>query len=41
MLELLEPYAPQRQRAVRYILASGVSVQRMAPRFSTRDYRRM
>jgi 3-methyladenine DNA glycosylase/8-oxoguanine DNA glycosylase len=41
MLELLAPYAPQRQRAVRYVLMSGVPVPRFGPRFSPRDYRRM
>ncbi|HEY0806407.1 MAG TPA: DNA-3-methyladenine glycosylase 2 family protein, partial [Pseudonocardiaceae bacterium] len=40
MAEVLAPYAPQRHRAVRYIEASGVRVQRFAPRFSPRDYRR-
>lgn len=39
MAEVLAPYAPQRHRAVRYIEASGVRVQRFAPRFSPRDYR--
>ena len=39
MAEVLAPYAPQRQRAVRYIEASGVRVQRFAPRFSPRDFR--
>jgi 3-methyladenine DNA glycosylase/8-oxoguanine DNA glycosylase len=41
MAEVLAPYAPQRQRAVRYIEAAGVRVQRFAPRFSPRDYRRL
>ncbi|REH55796.1 3-methyladenine DNA glycosylase/8-oxoguanine DNA glycosylase [Kutzneria buriramensis] len=39
MLEVLEPYRPQRQRAVRYIEASGFRKPRFAPRFSARDYR--
>ncbi|HEX4725101.1 MAG TPA: DNA-3-methyladenine glycosylase 2 family protein, partial [Pseudonocardiaceae bacterium] len=39
MAEVLAPYAPQRQRAVRYIEASGVRVQRFGPRFSPRDFR--
>jgi 3-methyladenine DNA glycosylase/8-oxoguanine DNA glycosylase len=39
MAEVLAPYAPQRQRAVRYIEAAGVRVQRFGPRFSPRDYR--
>ncbi|PSL54504.1 3-methyladenine DNA glycosylase/8-oxoguanine DNA glycosylase [Saccharothrix carnea] len=41
MAELLAPYAPQRHRAVRYILASGVTKPRRGPRFSPRDYRAM
>jgi 3-methyladenine DNA glycosylase/8-oxoguanine DNA glycosylase len=41
MAEVLAPYAPQRQRAVRYIEAAGVRVQRYGPRFSPRDYRRL
>jgi 3-methyladenine DNA glycosylase/8-oxoguanine DNA glycosylase len=40
MAEVLEPYAPQRQRAVRYIEAAGVAAPRFGPRFSPRDYRR-
>jgi 3-methyladenine DNA glycosylase/8-oxoguanine DNA glycosylase len=45
MAEVLAPYAPQRQRAVRYIEAARQEnqqsrVQRFAPRFSPRDYRR-
>ncbi len=41
MLEVLAPYEPQRQRAVRYIEASGFRKPRFAPRFSPRDYRAM
>jgi 3-methyladenine DNA glycosylase/8-oxoguanine DNA glycosylase len=41
MLEVLAPYAPQRQRAVRYIEASGFRRPRFGPRFSPRDYRTM
>ncbi len=41
MLEVLGPYAPQRQRAVRYIEASGFRRPRFGPRFSPRDYRTM
>ncbi|WP_158844265.1 DNA-3-methyladenine glycosylase family protein [Saccharothrix deserti] len=41
MAEVLAPYAPQRHRAVVYILASGVTKPRRAPRFSPRDYRAM
>lgn len=40
MAEVLAPYAPQRQRVVRYIEGSGVRVERHGPRFSPRDYRR-
>jgi 3-methyladenine DNA glycosylase/8-oxoguanine DNA glycosylase len=36
----LAPYAPQRQRAVRYIEAAGIKAPRFGPRFSPRDYRR-
>jgi 3-methyladenine DNA glycosylase/8-oxoguanine DNA glycosylase len=39
MLAELAPYAPQRQRAVRYLEASGVRRPRFGPRFSPRDYR--
>jgi 3-methyladenine DNA glycosylase/8-oxoguanine DNA glycosylase len=39
MLEVLAPYAPQRQRAVLYIEASGFRRPRFGPRFSPRDYR--
>ncbi|MBM7770055.1 3-methyladenine DNA glycosylase/8-oxoguanine DNA glycosylase [Actinokineospora baliensis] len=41
MLELLAPYAPHRQRAVRYIEASGFAKPRFGPRLSAKDYRRM
>jgi 3-methyladenine DNA glycosylase/8-oxoguanine DNA glycosylase len=39
MLAVLAPYAPQRQRAVRYIEASGFRRPRFGPRFSPKDYR--
>ncbi|WP_028936646.1 DNA-3-methyladenine glycosylase family protein [Pseudonocardia spinosispora] len=39
MLAVLAPYAPQRQRAVRYIESSGFRRPRFGPRFSPRDYR--
>jgi 3-methyladenine DNA glycosylase/8-oxoguanine DNA glycosylase len=39
MLEVLAPYAPQRQRAVRYVEASGFRRPRFGPRFAPRDYR--
>ncbi|WP_073488092.1 DNA-3-methyladenine glycosylase family protein [Streptoalloteichus hindustanus] len=39
MLAVLAPYAPQRQRAVRYVEASGVRRERRGPRFGARDYR--
>lgn len=41
MLEVLAPYAPHRQRAVRYVELSGVRRERRGPRFSPRDYRGM
>jgi 3-methyladenine DNA glycosylase/8-oxoguanine DNA glycosylase len=41
LLEVLAPYAPQRQRAVRYVEASGFRRPRFGPRFSPRDYRSM
>lgn len=41
LLEVLAPYLPQRQRAVRYIEASGFRRPRFGPRFSPRDYRAM
>ncbi|MEV1291347.1 DNA-3-methyladenine glycosylase 2 family protein [Pseudonocardia sp. NPDC049635] len=39
LAEVLAPYAGQRQRAVRYIEASGFRRPRFGPRFSPRDYR--
>ncbi len=39
MAEVLAPYAPQRQRAVRYIELAGITAPRHGPRFSARDYR--
>ena len=39
MLEVLEPYAPQRQRAVRYLETAGVTRPRFGPRYPVRDYR--
>ncbi|BEP14644.1 DNA-3-methyladenine glycosylase [Acidothermaceae bacterium B102] len=39
MLELLEPYRPQRQRAIRLILMSGPGKPRFAPRYAPRDNR--
>lgn len=41
MAEVLAPYAPQRHRAVVYVLASGARKPRFGPRFSPRDYRAM
>jgi 3-methyladenine DNA glycosylase/8-oxoguanine DNA glycosylase len=41
MLEVLAPYAPQRQRAVRYIAAYGRRPPRRAPKAALRDYRAM
>jgi 3-methyladenine DNA glycosylase/8-oxoguanine DNA glycosylase len=41
MLGVLAPYAPQRQRAVRYVEVSGFRRPRFGPRFSPRDYRAM
>lgn len=41
MLEVLEPYRPQRQRAVRLVEVSGFQRPRFGPRFSPRDYRAM
>ncbi|WP_306748533.1 DNA-3-methyladenine glycosylase family protein [Saccharothrix yanglingensis] len=35
----LAVYAPQRQRAVRYVLAAGLGKPRFGPRFSPRDHR--
>ncbi|WP_018682360.1 DNA-3-methyladenine glycosylase family protein [Actinokineospora enzanensis] len=39
MLDLLAPYAPHRQRVVRYIEASGFAKPRFGPRMSVKDYR--
>ena len=39
MLAVLAPYAPQRQRAVRYVEVSGFRRPRFGPRFAPRDYR--
>lgn len=40
MLELLEPYRPHRQRAVRHLLASGVARRpRRGPRLEVQDHR--
>ncbi|WAC53851.1 DNA-3-methyladenine glycosylase family protein [Gordonia sp. SL306] len=39
MLELLEPYAGQRQRIIRMIELHGPRPQRRGPRMSVRDYR--
>lgn len=41
MLELLEPYAGHRYRAVRMLELSGVRPQRRGPRYEGRDYRAM
>lgn len=41
MAEVLEPYAPQRHRAVRYLEAAGHTRPRFGPRFAVRDYRAM
>jgi 3-methyladenine DNA glycosylase/8-oxoguanine DNA glycosylase len=41
MLAELAPYVPQRQRAVRYVEASGFRRPRFGPRYSPRDYRAM
>jgi len=41
MAELLVPYAPQRQRAVRYLEAAGHTRPRFGPRIELRDYRAM
>jgi 3-methyladenine DNA glycosylase/8-oxoguanine DNA glycosylase len=41
MLELLEPWAGQRQRVIRLILASGHRAPRFGPRMPLRDYRTM
>ncbi|PXY32399.1 DNA-3-methyladenine glycosylase family protein [Prauserella muralis] len=39
MHAVLAPYAPQRQRAVRYLEAAGYSRPRFGPRMPVRDYR--
>ncbi len=39
MLELLTPWAGQRQRVVRLIEASGVSVPARGPRITVQDHR--
>lgn len=39
LAEVLAPYAPQRQRAVRYVEAAGFSRPRFGPRLPARDYR--
>lgn len=39
LAEVLAPYAPQRQRAVRYLEAAGFSRPRFGPRYAPRDYR--
>ncbi|SFB63473.1 hypothetical protein SAMN05216266_13522 [Amycolatopsis marina] len=41
MLAELAPYAPQRQRVVRYLEAAGFSRPRFGPRYPVRDYRAM
>lgn len=41
LLEVLAPYTPQRQRAVRYIESSGFARPRFGPRYAVRDYRAM
>jgi 3-methyladenine DNA glycosylase/8-oxoguanine DNA glycosylase len=41
MLAVLAPYAPQRQRAVRYVEVSGFRRPRFGPRFAPKDYRAM
>ncbi len=41
MLEALAPYAGHRHRAVRYLVAAGVSRPRFGPRMPVRDYREM
>ena len=41
MAELLAPYAPQRQRAVRYLERAGHQRPRFGPRIELRDYRAM
>lgn len=39
LLEVLAPYTPQRQRAVRYVESSGFRRPRFGPRYAPRDYR--
>lgn len=39
MLELLEPYAGQRQRIIRLVARRGVRPERRGPRMTVRDYR--
>ncbi|SFW42784.1 DNA-3-methyladenine glycosylase family protein [Amycolatopsis australiensis] len=41
MAEVLAPYAPQRQRAVRYLETAGHRRPRFGPRIELRDYRAM
>lgn len=41
MVAALRPYAPQRQRAVRYLEAAGFTRPRFGPRLPVRDYRAM
>ena len=41
LADVLSPYVPQRQRAVRYVESSGFRRPRFGPRFSPRDYRAM
>ncbi|MFE0027368.1 DNA-3-methyladenine glycosylase family protein [Amycolatopsis sp. NPDC059021] len=41
LAEVLAPYAPQRQRAIRYLEAAGISRPRFGPRLALRDYRAM
>ncbi|MDS0135120.1 MULTISPECIES: DNA-3-methyladenine glycosylase 2 family protein [unclassified Amycolatopsis] len=41
MAEVLAPYAPQRQRVVRYLEAAGHTRPRFGPRIELRDYRAM
>lgn len=41
MLDILEPYRPQRQRVVRLVEAAGVGAPRHGARVALRDYRRM
>jgi 3-methyladenine DNA glycosylase/8-oxoguanine DNA glycosylase len=41
MAQVLAPYAPQRQRAVRYLEAAGFTRPRFGPRYPVRDYRAM